>query len=218
MSFVSYGSNKAAAASVTVTAPAGIRDGDILIAHVASYRSTSAVPSAITLAGFTWTTRTTSTYYVSAVGWKRAAAESGNYTFTSANATQMAASIAVFRGRLAVGTPCAIVNTAYITSNTNCRAATSTAVEGDDYARGYFYYSATTQTLTLPANHTDAGYQQVTSIMAERLCCITNVAAGATGTIDSVMGTAGVIKHAYTVQLYADRPGHRLQRAGSQVW
>lgn len=218
MSYVSGDSAQAAAASVTVTAPAGIVDGDILIAHVAAFRTTALAPGAITLAGFTWTTRTTSTYYISAVGWKRASAESGNYAFTSANAAQMAASVAVFRGRLAVGTPCAVVNTAYITSNTNCRAATSTAVAGDDYARGFWYYSATTQTLTLPANENNVGYQQITNIMAARLTYRENVAAGASGTIDSVMGTAGVIKHAYTVQLYPDRPGSRLQRAGSQVW
>ena len=88
--------------TLVITAPAGIVDGDILIAFLASNLSNTDWTHP---AGFT---ETFDSQHVagsnrSAVSWKLASGESGNYTFTSTGSVDHAGAILVFSGAVSTG-------------------------------------------------------------------------------------------------------------------
>lgn len=94
-SFVSSSTNRTSSSTtVVVSAPAGIQDGDLLVAvFYASTASVSSLPSGFTAA---YTNNTANNPRI-LVGWKRAASESGSYTFTAASTTNVSATILVYR-------------------------------------------------------------------------------------------------------------------------
>ena len=207
MSFVAAWSNKSTTTSVAVTVPAGtVQKGDIMVAFVNSYRSTSAAPGAIafptvTTAFVTATTRTTASYYILATSYKRCLGdENGSYSFTSTNATQMEAVIMVFRNRLYTGTPVGTIsNTAYVTSNTTVEAAALTATALDDLCwGGWFYLASGTYTLSTPTSFTaPSGNSQANTANILSSFYRLAVSAGTTGVVDSTAGSTATVKHAY---------------------
>lgn len=96
LSYVSSSDNSAGASTtVVVTAPAGIQDGDILLAFfmIEDENATDTPPTGFIEIDLSTTTATTQqwSYY------KIASSESGNYTFTSSATDNLSANIVVFR-------------------------------------------------------------------------------------------------------------------------
>jgi hypothetical protein len=213
MSFVSADKNEANAASVIVTAPASILDGDILVLGGFGYKSAGG-PGAFTYpSGFAeWATRANGNFRWG-IAWKRAASETGNYTFAAASATEIGAGIAVYRGRLASGDPAdCISNTAYNTADVNVRAATMTiATAGSDVVWAGFCYDAP-GTLLCPTGFTSRA--SVDTYDSLEMADLLNQAAGATGDKDGTAGaTVSTSKHAFMVALkpaLAIPPSRRL--------
>ena len=190
MTFVSADTNKSTTASVVVTAPSGIQDGDILIASAGAYGTSVGAPAFP--AGFstpiTWSP--TSARRVGSA-WKRASGESGNYTFTATSATQMVAGIMVFRGRLASGTPVGTAsNGAYTTNDTIVRALALTAAAGDDLA--WVGFEGSTGNSVTPAL-TSAGEQHA-SYVGFGQGYSQNVSAGSTGNVDGSLSSSNASK------------------------
>lgn len=192
------------AASVVVTAPTGIVDGDILVGAYYHAGSTSA---GVTLpAGFTqWAVNGTSLdgFRFVHLCWKRAASESGDYTFArSGTAKTSAACITVIKGCKASGDPANVApsNTLYQTSNTTIRAAAITpTVESCLVWVGLVYSNP--QTLTEPTGFTmQADPNDNTLDYKLVLATKLGQAAGATGDIDGTVVTT-TIKHAMMVAL-----------------
>ena len=198
----SSASNQSTTTSVSVS-PGSISNNDILIAHVYSFRTTAAAPGAHGATGWTSLgTRTTGTYYISSFWYKRANNESGSYSFTSTNATQMGASVSAYSGCVESGSPSdGLSNTAYITSNTTVRAATITPT----IANGFFvwagwYYLAGTISLSAPAGMNDRTSQMNTN-NALRLADLLYTTTAASGSKDGTAGAAATQKHAWMVAL-----------------
>jgi len=203
VSFVSSASNKSTTTSVVITAPTGIQDGDILVAFVSVFRSTSATATSITSTGWTqWAEQITSTRYKCSIFWKRAASESGNYTFNSASATQMQGAIGVYRGCVATGDPRDVLsNTAYVTSGTIVRAASCTpTVANGMYVYGGWYYLAGTISLGSPSGM-NARETQANTNCAIRLSDLAYTTTAASGIKDATAGAACTVKHAFMVAL-----------------
>lgn len=101
--FISSSTARASATTVTVTAPANIQDGDLLIAvgfGSASY--CSAVPSNFSLINnIPFASGTTDAFFLAT---KTASSESGNYTFTFAATAVIVAQVMVFRNATTVNT------------------------------------------------------------------------------------------------------------------
>jgi|GEM_PF-2275094 len=203
VSFVSSSSNKSTAATVVITAPTGIQDGDILVAFVSVFRSTSATATSITGTGWTqWAEQITSTRYKCSMFWKRASSESGNYTFSSASATQMQGAIGVYRGCVASGDPRDVLsNTAYTTSGTIVRAASCTpTVANGMFVYGGWYYLAGTISLGTPTGM-NARQTQANTNCAIRLADLAYTTTAASGTKDAAAGASCTVKHAMMVAL-----------------
>ena len=203
VSFVSSASNKSTTASVVINAPAGIQDGDILVAFVSVFRSTSATATSITGTGWTqWSEQITSTRYKCSMFWKRAAGESGNYTFSSASGTQMQGAIGVYRGCVASGDPRDVLsNTAYTTSGTIVRAASCTpTVANGMFVYGGWYYLAGTILLGTPSGM-NARQTQANTNCAIRLADLAYTTTAASGTKDATAGATCTVKHAMMVAL-----------------
>ena len=203
VSFVSSSSNKSTTTSVVVTAPTGIQDGDILVVIFSAYRSTSAAPGTLTASGWTQAgARTTGTYYKSAIFWKRASGESGNYTFSATSATQMQAAIGVYRGCVASGTPTdGVSDTAYVTSNTTVRAASITpTVANGFFIYGGWYYLSGTISLGTPSGM-NARQTQANTNCAIRLADLAYSTTSASGTKDATAGGTCTQKHAFLLAL-----------------
>lgn len=198
----SSASNKTGTVSIAVN-PGTIVNNDILIAHISSFRTTAAAPGAHTAAGWTSLgTRTTGTYYITSLWYKRANNESGAYSFGSTNATQMQASVSAYSGCVESGTPSdGLSNTAYITSNTIIRAATITPT----IANGFFvwagwYYLAGVINSSPPAGFNDRTSQNNTN-NAIRLADLLYTTTAASGTKDGTAAAAAVQKHAWMIAL-----------------
>ena len=203
VSFVSSSSNKSTTTSVVVTAPTGIQDGDILVVIFSAYRSTSAAPGTLTASGWTQAgARTTGTYYKSAIFWKRASGESGNYTFSATSATQMQAAIGVYRGCVASGTPTdGVSDTAYVTSNTTVRAASIIpTVANGFFIYGGWYYLSGTISLGTPSGM-NARQTQANTNCAIRLADLAYSTTSASGTKDATAGGTCTQKHAFLLAL-----------------
>lgn len=99
--FVSSSANNAnAATSVTVTAPSGIQDGDLLVAIT----YTNAAAAITTPSGFSQLTNEQAANPYTVVSTKTAASESGNYTFNSSVSANFTAAILVYRNATTVNT------------------------------------------------------------------------------------------------------------------
>lgn len=104
--------------SLTVTAPSGIVNGDILVA-VAYINGTQTVTAP---AGWTQIDVVNPGTYFTArlyAFWKRASGESGDYTFSGSTTTRMYAGIAVFSGCLYNGTPVDVYSSAIMSGSSN---------------------------------------------------------------------------------------------------
>lgn len=206
MAYRSSNSNNAATTSVQVsTSGLSITAGDILIACVCAYRSTSAAPGNPTIAnqsgGSSWssvTTRTTATYYKSAYAWKTAANESGNtyYTWSSTNAAQMVGTLFVISGRIA-GIPTPIDNTAYITSDTIVRGTAITLSQAADLIWWGYNYRSTVQSVTAPSGMTQVQQRSAAAAIASCGGYLDNQNAGTTGNKDGSITNAVTTKHAF---------------------
>lgn len=99
--FVSSSANNASGAtSVTVTAPSGIQDGDLLVAIT----YTNAAAAITTPSGFSQLTNEQAANPYVVVSTKTAASESGNYTFNSSVSANFTAAILVYRNATRVNT------------------------------------------------------------------------------------------------------------------
>ena len=203
VSFVSSASNKSTTNSVVITAPTGILDGDILVAFVSVFRSTSATANSIIGTGWTqWAEQITSTRYKCSMFWKRAAGESDNYTFSSASGTQMQGAIGVYRGCIASGDPRDVLsNTAYTTSDTIVRAASCTPTFANGmFVYGGWYYLAGTISLGTPSGM-NARQTQANTNCAISLADLAYTTTAASGTKDATAGATCTVKHAMMVAL-----------------
>ena len=209
MAFRSVSGNVSAAATVVVTKPTGIIKGDILIAHCASYRSTSAAPTLATIAntggsgGAAWNTvvsQTTGTYYKSAYAWKLATTDGDgtvvSYTWSATNAARMSAEVIVISGRKAAA-PTPISNTAYTTTDTIIRAADITAALHDDVVWAGFNYRSTVQASVMPSGFTNGITETAGAAIGSDIAYLLDVAAGALGNKDGSMANAVATKHAF---------------------
>ncbi len=99
-SFVSSSINRITATANTVTAPAGIQDGDLLVAvgFTDTAGQTITPPTGFNLL---YTDTTTTTNFIAT---KTASSESGNYTFTFNASAKTSAAILVYRNATAVNT------------------------------------------------------------------------------------------------------------------
>lgn len=203
VSFVSSSANAGASTSLIVTAPAGIQDDDILIAYAHNYnaaRKTITPPTGFTEAVFHGTTSSQMAY----LWWKRAASESGNYTFTTEATTAFSAHILVFRGCATVGSPVdAISESAYIVSNTTVRAASmTTTAKGARVWAGMCAQSS--PTLAVPAGWTQASTVISTNYRTTSgyICDAEEYTPGATGDQDgTITGGNSTTKNAIMLQL-----------------
>jgi hypothetical protein len=93
-SFISSSINRASTAtSVTVTAPASIQNGDLLVCFFyAAAQNATTLPT-----GFTSAYTDTASNPRINVGYKIASSESGNYTFSPASSANLSAAILVYR-------------------------------------------------------------------------------------------------------------------------
>lgn len=182
---------------VTVTAPTGITDGDILVLVAHTYGGD---PAGCT--GFTpVASREVTGDDTLVLFWKRAASESGDYNVVYSGGNDCEAWIGCYSGRLASGNPVDVYSdTLYQTSNTTVRAAGMTiATANSDIIWGGFCYSDPL-TLTKPAAFTLRDSEVGSSV----LTCgdLLNQSAGATGNQDGTAGGAvDVYKHAFMVAL-----------------
>lgn len=198
----SSASNQSTTTSVVVT-HGTVNDGDILIAHVYSFRTTAAAPGAHGASGWTSLgTRTTGTYYISSFWYKRASSEASTHTFTSTNATQMGASVSAYSGCVESGSPQdKLSNTAYITGNTTVRAATITpTVANGFYVWAGWYYLAGTISLSAPAGMNNRTSQMNTN-NALRLADLLYTTTAASGSKDGTAGASATQKHAWMIAL-----------------
>lgn len=204
VSYISSSSNKSTTATVVITAPAGIANDDILICFASAYRATNATAGDIT-APAGWNTvglQITSTRYKSGMFWKRAASESGTYTFSSATAVQMQGAISVYRGCTVSGSPIDVFsNTAFVTASTAIRAATITPTDVDGFfVYGGWYYLAGTIGITAPAGMNSL-QSQLNTNNALVLADLAYTTVAASGNKDATAGASATVKHAIMVAL-----------------
>jgi hypothetical protein len=204
MAFVSASVNTAATSSVTVTAPATIQDGDILVAFFVGYKSSGGAAAMTPPLGFAvWTNRVT-TNYRSQMLWKRAASESGDYAFSCTSGTgEISAGICVYRGRLATGDPLGVYSdTAYVANDNICRAAGMiVGTLGSDVVWAGFDYAATL-TLAVPSGMNSRTFKAQATCHCQAIGDLLNQSTGATGDRDGTMGSAYAgNKHAYMVEI-----------------
>ncbi|CDM57664.1 putative mannose-sensitive agglutinin [Rhizobium favelukesii] len=154
----------ASRANTAVTAPAGIVNGDILIAIIFLGQSGGTAPTAPTApSGFTQigtgTSVTESGNSFSAlfgVYWKRAASESGSYTFTHSTASSQAA-IAVYSGALSSGSPVDVLsqNSGTLSPGTTATATGVTTTAANDLVIYAGHNWDATGTLSPPTGMTE---------------------------------------------------------------
>lgn len=222
VSYVGVGSTSSTTTSVGMTAPAGTQDNDIMVAFVTSFRASNSAPGNIsTPSGWTqWANRTTATYYKSAIYWKRASSESGTYTWTSTNATQMNLVISGYRGCTQSGDPQDVLsNTAYTTSNTTIRAASITpTMTGGMYVWGGWYYASSGIGITAPSGMNSRASPSTTNTVLNVADLLTSGTA-ASGNEDGTAVATITTKHAYMVALkpYLGTPSNVYYSVGQNT-
>jgi uncharacterized protein YoxC len=204
VSNVSASSNKSTTTSVVINKPANVQDGDILIAFVTGFRSTSATAGDITApTGWNLINRQAiSTRYKVGIFWKRASSEGATYTFTSASSTQMQGVISAYRGCKSTGNPYEVLsNTLYETSGTIVRAASMITTRGGGAIiwAGWYYVSGVIS-LAEPSGFTSRGVELNTN-NAVRFADLLNASAQITGNKDGTAGATCTVKHAYMLEL-----------------
>lgn len=116
--------------TVTCTPPAGIADGDILIAHLYAEGVLGADMATVS-SGFLKIVQWSSTNFLEALYWKRAASEAGNYTFGDTLYTFTSGCVGAFSGAIASGSPIDVSGTGSIGSSTTGTAAAVTTLTAD---------------------------------------------------------------------------------------
>jgi hypothetical protein len=201
MSFVDCHAAGASEATVTVTAPDGIQDGDILVAFIVGWKSGTKPADLSWPAGFTeWYERDVLHTFKLGLAWKRASSESGNYVMGTTDGSETIGAVSVYRGRITTGDPMDVgSNTPYTYPDTYCRAAGVTiATAGSDLV--YFGGGYLSGTLASPSGMTQRG--SVDSPNNLEVADLLNQAAGATGDKDGVWSSVvQVSKHAFLVAL-----------------
>jgi uncharacterized protein (DUF2141 family) len=188
ITFVSASTNRAnASTTVTVTAPTGIQNGDLMVCvFYAAAASTSSLPSGFTSA---YTDNTANNPRI-AVGWKVAASESGNYVFTAASSTNVTASILVYRNATAfhiVGT----INRAFsATATANSISPTSTGVLLASFSSSIISPTVSTAPsgMTVRTNTTGSTSAPTNYVYDQAL-----TATGATGSRSLVLSNSGTV-------------------------
>jgi hypothetical protein len=208
VAFFACAGNISATTTVAITKPASMLTGDVLIICECAYRSTSAAPGTATIAntgtgGAAWssvTNQTTGTYYKTAYAYKTLATDGDGsvtaYTWTSTSATRMAAALIVLRDRKNQA-PTPISNTAYITSDTNVRAAALTAAAADDLVWWGYNYRSTVQATAIPSGWTSGTVQTAGAAISGAMAYQQNVSAGTTGVVNGTVANAVTTKHAF---------------------
>jgi hypothetical protein len=112
--------------SITLSAPAGISDNDIMLAWILANCSSGGSPTITAPAGWALVGTVTATNTRLSLYWKRCSSESGDYTWSHDKATtaKIMGVITAYRNCIAAGNPYdAVSATNYTTSNTTCQAA-----------------------------------------------------------------------------------------------
>ncbi len=203
----SIATNSSTTASVAVSAPSGLTDGDILVASVHAYSGMGNISDITAPAGWTQVVEEAfSTSHHHALFWKRALSESGTYTFSESNASGMEASVTAFSGCIASGSPVDVYSdTQYTTSNTSIKAATmTTTADGDAILWfGWSYSGMTNITVTAPSGFTERADFANADTNAHYICTMVQASAGATGSMDGTLSDSVTDKHAMAVALKA---------------
>lgn len=192
--------------TLTITAPAGITDGDILVAVVWAWEYRGLVTDLSLPNGWaTWYTGDFGKYY-GKIAWKRASSESGDYTFTvnAGNSLFIFGQIAAFSGRVASGDPLDVgSNTAYITNNATVRGAGVTiATAGSDLVYVGFAETNGSASLATPSGMTSRRSDDWSGdYTAMETASLDNQSTGATGDKDGTANAATATKHAFLVAL-----------------
>lgn len=121
--FVSASTSNITDSTVTVTAPTGIQDGDLLVALVQS-DSNSSIYSCTPPAGFGLSTQGVFGGVNVFVGTKIASGESGNYTFTFSDSTAQLVTILVYRN----ANRCNTLGSIYSNSTNGTRGVTAASI------------------------------------------------------------------------------------------
>lgn len=202
-----YG-DTAGAVSVTVNVPGGTANGDQLFMWIGLQNASSYVVNsgmgAWTLLG-SYTTNADKYYLYARI----ASSEPANYTPGFSGSTKARAVISCYYGGdfLATVTPDAVSNTAYRTSDANCRAASMASLHANSPLI-YFgaVYSTTARTFTKPSVPTsgwveddDAG--NVNSDFYLEVCSYIWAGVGATGIMSGTISSTATTKHAFAVAL-----------------
>ena len=205
-SFVSYNNSSTAqsGATVVIPAPAGIADGDILLALIAN--DDPATFGTITGPGWTYVDNIRdASYFNVGLLWKRAASESGSYTFTTgdANFVSCTGAIAAYRGFKTSGSPInAYSNTEYSTSDTILRAAGITTTAATWLIQFGWSYG---RTFTPPTNFTERMDVTTTEGISYDLNDMSQPSTGPTGNVDAtISGSAYYWKSAFLIGLAVD--------------
>jgi hypothetical protein len=200
----SSGAAKYPSNSLTITAPASITDGDILVACVWAWGGTPPEGTFSLPSGFTAWYSVSFGSYKGVLAWKRASSESGNYAFSITSAEFVFGQMVAFSGRIASGDPLDVgSNTAYTTSNTTVRAAGVTiATSGSDLIYVGFGETNASAALTAPSGMTSRRSDDWTGDWtAMETASLDNQSTGATGDKDGTANTSTATKHAFLVAL-----------------
>lgn len=184
---------------MTITAPSGIEDDDILVAIAVTWTDAAiSWPS-----GFaTWGARraVASPNRVFHLGWKRASSESGNYVWGDTSNNFMLGVMGVVKGCVASGDPAdALSDTTYTTSDTTIRAASITP--SVECALLWIGCVRDEGVVTKPGAFTLISAFEGDADMRITLAYKLEQAAEATGTVDGTTAYAITSKHAYMVAL-----------------
>lgn len=192
--------------SITITAPASIADGDILVACVWAWHEVGTTPEGTFSlpSGFTAWYSVSFGSYKGVLAWKRASSESGNYAFSITGAAFVFGQMVCFSGRVASGDPLDVgSNTGYVTSNTTVRAAGVTiATSGSDLIYCGFAETDGSASLAEPSGMTSRRSDDWTGDWtAMETASLDNQSTGATGDKDGTANTSTTAKHAFLIAL-----------------
>ena len=192
------------AASITLIAPTGIQDGDILFVAI-SVRKAFGTANDPVAPDINWTqigSAITITGAKYSIFWKRASSESGNYVFTSASGTKMYGIISCYRGCVLTDSPVdAYSSVLYTTADYICRAASITPSESN----GMFIFAgySATQILSNPPGMTNRHIVSGIASMYMSLADLTYSDISASGDKDAALVsiTGSTYKYAFLVAL-----------------
>lgn len=198
--------------NITVTRPTGTVDGDILFCWIGWYAAVTidSVPSGWNLLGeYLANTDRYALYY------KIAASEPASWIWSfTATAKVRAVCSCYTSGDFDPSNPINVVsNTAYRTSNANCRAATMpvAAPNSPMIFWGGIYSANSTRSFTKPSVPTsdwveDDDYWNTTADFGVEVCSMIWSSSGATGDMIATISSIGTTKHAFAVALNPPSP------------